>query len=287
MEVTNGTIEIVLDPDTTYDYKLVNQGDFSVIGDSVLSDPSGNVTITIPADSTRYDAWYSLEVSNGATPVYIDTVVVVHPYVSAADAVAYTGNKITTDQAVEFERVARYLIDSIVGFKFSYERKKIHAVGNGTDFLPTHERINKVYSIKENNETLWETTDIDEDPFIPWVGGYGIVLNHSDANNRLEYPVVWETRYASPVFKMHSDYVADVDAGWPVVPHDIREACLMLINDIACGNSRYSGKYLKAIDNGGGQRLQYFDQVLGGTGNLIVDNILSKYVLSSVRAQVL
>lgn len=286
MEVTSGQIQVTLSPNTTYDVSMVDQNDLTVTSTTGTSNVSGVLTIPLPEKYTRYDGWFALEISNGGNVVYMDSVTSTRPFVTAQQIIDYMDGKVTTTaEAIELERAARYQIEAIIGFSFDYARRELHLVGNGTDFLPSHERITKVYSVKENNQTIW--SDGEGYAFKPFVGFNSVVRDaEDDSDNRLEYKVVWNNRYAAPEFKENYDYVVDAEVGWQVIPQDIQEATLMLVNDIVCGNNRYSNKYIRSVDTGA-MSFDYYKDVVGGTGNLMVDNILSKYVLESVRARVL
>lgn len=286
MEITGGPLQVTLAPSTQYDILLTDQNTLKETTSTATSDGSGVLTISLPIDYTKYDGWFSLQISQGASVVYLDTVTAVRPYVDPSKLVTYVLPKvITLAEATEYEKIARLWIDAIVGFSFEFVRKELHLVGNGTDFLPTHDRLNAIYSVKENNEIVWQTGDAD--PFKPWNGLYTVVRDLGDTTaNRQEFVNTWSTRYGEPTFIENYDYVVDADCGWPVVPQDIQEATLMLATDIACGNNRYSNKYIKST-GAGQQSIDYFYRANAGTGNLIVDNILSKYVLESVRARVL
>lgn len=286
MEVTGGTVQVTLAPTTLYNISMIDQNSLKVTTSTGTSNGSGVLTITLPIDYTKYDGWFALEISQGSNVVYLDTVTATRPYVEASKIVSYVLPKvITTDQAIEYERIARYLINSIIGFSFEFVRKDVHLVGNGTDFLPTDERITKIFSVKENNETIW--VEGEDYPFGPFVGLHSVARSYGDETaNRLEYKIVWNNRGGYPDFVENSDYVLDAEIGWQVVPQDIQEATLMLVNDIVCGTNRYTNKYIDAFGSGAG-RIDYFREAIRGTGNLIVDNILSKYILESVRAKVL
>jgi len=265
---------------------MIDQNDLEVIETTGTSSASGDLLIPLPTKYTKYDGWFALEVSRLGSIVYLDTVLSVRPYVNIDRIVEYMEGKVDEAQAIEYESIARKLINSIVGFEFTFVHKDIHVTGNGTDFVVTDDRILKVYSVTENNVTVW--TDGEPFEYKPWVNLRGIVKNDVGINehqNRSEYVISWYNRYGGSLFRNGWDYIFEVDAGWPVIPQDIQDATLLLINDIACGNNRYYNKYISGVR--GPINITYFPQVIAGTGNLYVDNILSKYVLESIRAKVI
>lgn len=285
MEVLDNTVTVTLAPSTNYNIRMIDQNDLEVYETSGTSNSQGELIIPLPEKYTKYDGWFALEISlaNGSV-VYLDSVLSTRPLVSIPTIVEYMGGKVNTAQATEYESVARHLINSIIGFEFSFVHKNLHVVGNGTDFVVTDDRIIKVYSVKENNIVIW--TDGESFEYAPWVNLRGIVRNEgTNSFNRSEAVISWYSNHYGNIFKYGWDYVFEVDAGWPVIPQDIQSAALILINDIACGNNRYYNKYISGVK--GALNISYFPQVIAGTGNLYVDNILSKYVLESVRAKVI
>jgi hypothetical protein len=70
------------------------------------------------------------------------------------------------------------------------------------------------------------------------------------------------------------------------VPSDIVRAATLLIDDIKCGRNDYYQRYISAY-NTDQFRLQFDKRVFEGTGNIVVDKILSKYAKSITRLGVL
>lgn len=283
MEVLDNTVTVPLNPNTAYGIKMTDQNDLEVIETTGTSLSNGNLVIPLPLKYTKYDGWFALEISRLGSTVYLDTVVSTRPLVNISKIVEYMEGKVTEEQAIEYESIVRKLIHSIVGFDFSFVHKDIHVTGNGTDFVVTDDRILRVYSVSENNVVIW--TDGEDFSYTPWVNLRGIVREGIPEQNRIEHVISWYNRLDRPLFKSGWDYIFEVDAGWPVIPQDIQDAALLLINDIVCGNNRYYNKYISSVK--GPININYFPQVISGTGNLLVDNILSKYVLESIRAKVI
>ena len=280
MEVSTGSVTVRLSPSTTYDVVLIDQNDFSETTSTLVSGATGDLVVPLPEKYTKYDGWFSLNVSYNGSLVYVDTVTSKRPYASSSNIIANISKAISQAQAVTYERLARELINSILGFEFSLTRKKVHLTGTGTDFLRTDERIVKVFGVKENNVTIW--SDGDDDPFTSSPGSYSVVRSYNEEQNRAEYSLY---NYGGE-FRWNFDYEIDAEVGWQVVPQDIQDAAIMLVDDIACGNNRYTNKYIDSFDSGT-VKIDYYKGATAGTGNLLVDNILSKYVVESIRAKVL
>ena len=81
-------------------------------------------------------------------------------------------------------------------------------------------------------------------------------------------------------FDNQSDFTFVLETGFKVVPLDIKEATLMLIDDIRCGKLDYYKRYVTTY-NTDQFKLQFHKSILDGTGNLLVDKILSKYIADS------
>lgn len=87
-------------------------------------------------------------------------------------------------------------------------------------------------------------------------------------------------------FKMGADYLFVLDEGYRAIPPDIERAAMMLIDDLKCGKLDYYQKYVKGYITDQ-FRIQFDQRMLDGTGNLIVDKILDKYIKSINKVGVL
>jgi hypothetical protein len=299
MEVFGNQITYALQKDTDYVVTIVRQDNLGGTGPvQFTSDSKGVLTIEIPEEWQKYYGWYSVEIATTlGEVVLIDGVSKVTQYATTAEILAYMQGKVNPTQAIEYERIARTLIDSITGTKFQFEHKVLTALGDNSDSLLLDERLaGQVFSIYENVVTpIYDDASIEfESYFVTrgnsnyslWVHQWDSTGNALEEINRLEHTPTWSSRYKSPLFKYEYDYTVDAEFGWAVVPQDVKDATLLLVNDIACGNNRYSSKYIDSFRNGSAS-VDYFKEVIKGSGNLIVDNILSKYTLESVRAKVL
>jgi hypothetical protein len=82
------------------------------------------------------------------------------------------------------------------------------------------------------------------------------------------------------------DYLFVLDEGFRAIPPDIERAAIMLIDDIKCGRLDYYQKYVTSY-NTDQFRIQFDKKMLEGTGNLLVDKILDKYMKSITKVGVL
>jgi hypothetical protein len=82
------------------------------------------------------------------------------------------------------------------------------------------------------------------------------------------------------------DYLFVLDEGFRAIPADVEKATAMLIHDLKCGNLDYYKKYVTSY-NTDQFRIQFDKKMLEGTGNLVVDKILDKYMKSITKVGVL
>lgn len=265
----------------TFSVKWMNQLTMETTDEVVTSDGVGNLNLTVPSafSEPKYDCWFSYDIKDAnGTIVASDSVNIVKPYVTYDEVMQFLGGTTSEAKIVEYERIARLWINSILGFKFEFVRKLIPVNGNGTDYLPIHDRILRIFSIAENGLPF-------ERPVTLIDYNKTITIDDLPPTNRDEYHAVLNV--PSSAFKEDYDYVIDAEVGWPAIPEDIKQAMLLLISDIACGNNRYSGKYIQKHTKDGGGSISYSEKVFTGTGNVIIDDILSRYILDSIRIQVL
>jgi len=251
-------------------------------------------------DFTKYDKSYHLEVSDLNDVVLEDTIAVERPYVNpntyattASDVVAATQN----------ERLARAMIDAITG-GFYFKTTWIETTGQGTDYLPIWERLYKILKVYENSELVYDTsletpimgeweylitrdkTAIIKDPAYR-IKDYnrseskpvGLNIANSDSISMFDTSDSGNTiaLKAGVVFNGGTDYIVYGESGYKVVPADITDATKMLMYDIECGKLEYFKRYI--IDYSTDQfKIKMDSSALAGTGNILVDKILNKYI---------
>jgi hypothetical protein len=209
--------------------------------------------------------------------VKIFNIDIVRPYTNISAIV--TALKVTNTQATEYERLARYIIDSHTG-GFEYMRKKKEFIGDNSDQLLIDEPITgKIYSILENNEVMFERdNDLNnnDQEFVYKRQLSAIVQNLPNGNNRVNYTRVWRDRYLDLEFYNGYEYLVDADFGWKVIPQDIQDAADMLIQDIATDSLKYVNRYIESFDNDD-FKIKFAKNWTASTGNRVVDRILEKY----------
>lgn len=252
--------------------------------------------------------------------VLIDTLTIMRPYVDP-DLLADTPEDL--EEAKTYEAVARAIINSITG-GFMYKRETVETTGLGADYLAIPFRLNKIVKVYENDVLVYDAEATDpnwtnvREYFITADKG-AITVNLPTANGvnrRQSRPVKGQStgsdsftlyntndspNYSDAIYDTKTftdlageavmfpngwDYTVIVEAGWPIIPQDIKQATMLIVNDLKCNNIPYINSYIK--DYKSDQFTLSFDPgVFRDTGNRIADKILSAYVRPIYRLGVL
>lgn len=231
--------------------------------------------------SAKYDSQYTVEIESSPGTIYkegleYETYEVVRPYVDPATK-GTTLSEIA--KYTENEEIARAIIDSVVSSGFYYKKKVLNISGNGSDFIPVWENVKKVLSVYENNRLVEDRTyEVTSDKS-------AIVESSLENINRAESaPLILpaassDSLNAQFVYKGFAntyDYRITIEHGYTFIPRDIVRAAEMLVHDIECGKLDYYKRYVTSY-NTDQYRIQFDKSLFEGTGNIIVDKILSKY----------
>ena len=211
------------------------------------------------------------------------------------------------------EGLARSIIDSIVG-GFYYDRTYLEVVGQGNDYLPLWKKTHKLLKVYENAQLVYDIDNADgpalvEYTFLITKDKTAItkdpVLDEGELNRAERKPAriplapsdsynlfdtedsgLVQTISAGVGFAEGTDYIFQLETGYKVVPYDIQDATRILIEDIKCGKLDYYKRSVKRYETDQ-FKIEYDKQLLNGTGNLLVDKILDKYVNSITRPGIL
>lgn len=281
----NGDVAIdVPDPLILHDYVVEDLRDGALYPGSNTSNPQGVLHVPIPRG---YDAEYKITVDHqDVDDVY---VTVARPYVdpntvegvtSATDIAAYAKN----------EEIARAIIDSVITDGFYYKKHVIETSGLGADYLPLWVDAKKILKVYENNVLVYDADnaaaypvkyEITKDRSAITVSYDGAINRSESAPNVLpaSYSDLVDLEFAYRGFARTYDYKVVLEVGYRNVPSDIARAASMLIDDIACGRLEY---FMRGIGdyNTDQFKLKLDSRVFEGTGNIVVDKILSKYAKS-------
>ena len=274
---------------STITVNITDMADLSISTLTFLNKVSGNnLDISLPG---KYDSSYRVEIIKnlgavGEAILQDETYEIVRPYVdpstkvtTASDIAAYALN----------EEVARAVIDSVIPEGFYYKKKVLHFTGTGADYLPIWDDVKKVLSVYENNKLVEDREyEVSSDKT-------SIIEKSTDNINRAESsPLVLPAASSDSLdpqfiyrgFGRTWDYLVTVEHGYTAVPSDIVRATEMLIHDIECGKLDYYKRFISSY-NTDQYRIQFDKGLFEGTGNIIVDKILSKYAKSITKIGVL
>lgn len=311
-------------PTASTDYVvLIKDSDRDIIRveENVESNASSIITLELPEYFSKYDESYHLEIyeaiyvtgqtdPNLGDIVVEDNLNIERPYINPS-TLGTTASEIKEYEG--YESLARAIIDTVTG-GFYYETSYMETVGQGTDYMPLWEKAYKILKVYENAELVYDVDDTDGPALGDW--NYLITKDKSaitkdpvaavDALNRSERKPARMALAASDsifmfdtedsgntltvqpgvVFGQGVDYIFLLETGYRVVPIDIQDAVSMLINDIKCGKLDYYKRYVSSYSTDQ-YRLQFDKGLFEGTGNLLVDKILDKYITNIGKPGVL
>jgi hypothetical protein len=299
--------------EATTDYNLIiktSDMDETLLDVSITTN-GGSFTYELPESFTLYDDSYYLEIRHLVDgDVHIqDNLEIMRPYINP-NTLGTTATEIA--EYAYYEKIARTMIDAITG-GFYFETSWLETVGQGTDYIPLWARTYKILEAYENSQLVWDST---QDPAALGTWNYVLTKDKTaitkdpvqpiDAVNRAEQkplniPIaasdsftLFDTEDSGNTFTISGgvafpqrwDYLFLLETGYKVVPYDIQEATKMLIDDLKCGKLDY---YKRSIVNYSTDqyRIQIEKSALNGTGNILVDKILDKYINTTINPGVL
>ena len=306
-------------PSATTSYFFVvesNDRNEELLSVAVTSSATSVVTRTLSSDFSEYDENYAVTiyVKNGSARgdvVVEDNLEIVRPYVDP-ESLGTTATEIAEYTA--YEKLARQIIDSYVQEGFYFTTKWLQIVGQGTDYMPIWTRGYKVLKVYRNSALVYDVDDADG----PALDSYDYSIT-KDKTGIIKDPVAgtdnWNRYERKPArmpmaasdsvdffdtgdsaniqtfssgvsFPEGEDYMFYIESGYKVVPNDIKDAAIMLIDDIKCGRLDYYKRYVKNYKTDQ-FNVEYNKLMMEGTGNLLVDKILNKYVNLITRPGVL
>ena len=241
--------------------------------------------VTLNSDSTEYDRNLKIEfITTSASGAFTENqrYSIRRPYSTASRIreIATVQDSTTDVTLQKLERRARLIIDSFVGFNFYKKKKSLDAYGNNTDVLFMNEEILSVNKIYEDDILVYEKNSVEyqfDYPIEISISGNRIKIVNSTEKNKesLEFPKFSIFHYDG-VFK--KDYLYEVDAvfGYEYVPSNIEEAAALLVEDYLCNDASIRNKNIVELSNDS-YDIKYAADFATGTGNLIVDSLLSEY----------
>jgi len=276
----------VTDPNTEYSYTILDLSDASKTTGTVTSDNNSEVTLSF---SKNYDSEYQVAIDDSE---YYYTVV--RPYVDP-NTLGTTSTEIA--EYTQHEELARAIIDAVVIEGFYYEKKVIEMTGVGADYLPMWLNVKKLNKLYENNVLVYDAANPNTDNvnYKLTDDKTAVTIDYDDQINRSEsadlilpqaMSDLWDMKFGYRGFAKTFDYVLHLEVGYKRIPSEIARAATLLIEDIKCGKLEYVERYIKDY-NTDQFKIKFDDRVFEGTGNMIVDKILSKYAKSIRKIGVL
>jgi hypothetical protein len=264
---------------------ITDMADLSVTTQTVTDNAGYVWTITLPG---RYDSDYQVVVTDASGDTLSEeTYELRRPYVDP-NTLGATASEIETARLQE--EIARAVIDSVIPQGFYYKKINYEVTGLGADYIPLWVDAKKILSVYENNALVTDREyEITKDKTAITYAYTGTINRMESAPNVLPAgasDLLDTTFFFSGVFPKTFDYRLVLEAGYTTVPSDIVRATKMLIDDISCGKLEYYKKYISSYSTDQ-YKLQFDKRVFEGTGNILVDKILSKYAKSITRLGVL
>ena len=264
----------------------------------ITSDENAQLTYVIPLSKLEYDRHYDIKIlDNEGTPVLEDNLDIVRPYTNPYK-LGTTASEI--EEAKYNELIARSIIDSFVVDGFYNQKIIYQTVGEGLDYIPLWINAYKVLKVYQNDVLIFDVDAETNDKYFKVTldnsAVQAYIPDSTDSWNRLEktlpnVPVSygdlgyygWDT----VTFPTGYDYTLVLDAGYKTVPADIQAATEMLINDIKCGRLDQYKRYVEEYQTDQYKVKFNAKKLFSGTGNIIVDQILSKYPKNISRLGIL
>jgi hypothetical protein len=277
-------------PEANADYTIYLEDlvDHSYENIEIVSDDDSQINYVMPQSKVQFDREFLFRVYDADNEIVIDSNLTVYrPYVDPN----ILGN---TDQEVaeykELEIVARGIIDSYLGSSGGFYNHKlvIQQVGQGTDYFPIWHDTNRVLKVYENNTLVFDYEDTETDwdfTYIMTLDNSAVMRVETGVYNRIESRGSITMRATGDLgfyggqgvaFPKGVDYTFVLDAGFKAIPPEIELATKYLIEDIKCGNNDYYKRFVTQYSTDQ-FNVKFAPQFLEGTGNIIVDKILSNY----------
>lgn len=282
--------------DALYNLYVEDLVDHSIEWSEITSDSNGKAEYVLPLTKVQYDRQFLVRFydEDREHVLYESNLDIIRPYTNPAD-LGTTASEVA--EYKKFELIARSLIDTYTGIGFYNHKSIMQIIGNGLDYMPVWRDANRVLKVYENNVLIYDIDTPDTNVF-----DYKVTLDNSAivkvftgqtniiSTQRPTLPIargdyIYDSRNYG-TFAKGADYLFVLDEGFRAIPPDIERAVLMLIDDLKCGRLDYYQKYVTNY-NTDQYRIQFDKKMLEGTGNLIVDKMLEKYMKSITKVGVL
>jgi hypothetical protein len=277
-------------PEANADYTIYLEDlvDHSYENIEIVSDDDSQINYVMPQSKVQFDREFLFRVYDADDEIVIDSNLTVYrPYVDP-NLLGTTEEEIA--EYKELEIVARGIIDSYLGSSGGFYNHKlvIQQVGQGTDYFPIWHDTNRVLKVYENNTLVFDYEDTETEwdfTYIMTLDNSAVMRVETGVYNRIEARGSITMRATGDLgfyggqgvaFPRGVDYTFVLDAGFKAIPPEIELATKYLIEDIKCGNNDYYKRFVTQYTTDQFS-VKFAPQFLEGTGNIIVDKILSNY----------
>jgi hypothetical protein len=253
---------------------------------SAVAISASSFTVSLSSTTTQYDRNIKIiyqEINPSASFVNTIYAGLVRPYATPERIreLADIPSSASATNLQKLEKMARLSIDSFLGFGFYKEYRSIDVYGNNTDILQFNDHIISVSKIYEDDILTYEigseTYEFEYPIEIGTSGDRIKIVNTSEKNKEmLEYPKFSVFHYDGQ-FKKSYLYKVEGVFGYEYVPSDIELATALLVEDYLCNDFNIRNKNIAQLSNDS-YDIKYGSDAATGTGNLMVDNLLAKYL---------
>lgn len=216
---------------------------------------------------------------------YID-ISLVRPYVSAQELADELGLTITDEPTTtsevnletikRWERQARMYINSKIE-KCNFQYKEVSVVGQDTDVLYLGERVESFDKIVKDDEVVYDSIEgINLLDYTLEISKSKLQIKPRLSQYNIDEGKAVTAIYDPGYFEKGSIYSIRGEFGWKNVPEEIREATIIMVDDMRCNDWSYRNKGLTSVKNDS-FAIEFGDTSFAGTGNLLVDSLLSEF----------
>ena len=282
---------------TDYLLQLEDLVDHSVESIEVTSNEDSKVVYELPKVKVEFDRNFAIRIYDLDGNIVVDSNLNVYrPYV---DPNMLGSSPSEIEEYKMLEVVARAIIDDYTNDGFYNHKMILEGAGLGSDYFSIWHPVNKVLKVYENDVLVYdyELTTLTENVY-----EYRVTMDNSaiiklsiDPANRLEGGVIqlpkskgdlWFNQQNIASFPKGYDYKFVLDAGYKAVPPEVEYATKLLIEDIKCGKLDYYKRHMSQYSTDQ-FKIASDTRLFDGTGNLIVDKILNRYVKTIQKLGVL